>query len=353
MAYFLGAAAIVAADIAIDGVLHRRSVAAQNRDIALWNSPLSRLGRCGIYSLRATEAVEDVLTEISENEGPGWLYTNGLNFAGGRVPERIVVFAAEAVAVIDVILYEDYAFAVRYADEAALELTDRLCLPRIPVFGFVCRASLDEEPRYLPAASGRPVGVTGRPWLPGLLRARLGDNDEISSLPDHFWPAFQAGSWAYEQQSHLFWDTLREFPHWWTIINLRLDDGQDETVDVVCAGPHAVFAIDVSNVDPDGSVKRISRHIHRLRAYLPQANLVPVIITDSVRRMEFGPQVDTAGNPIAWVNPGCFTEFARKVRLRGLSPAEIAFLNAPAPGWTRSVGFGPDGPELSWGWSEE
>ncbi len=353
MAYFLGAAFVVAADVAIDGVMHMRSVARQNRAIALWNSPLSRLGRCGIYSLRATTAVEEALTEIYEIEPYGWTYTNGLYFAGSRVPERIVVFASAAVAVIDVILYEDYAFAVRYVDEAALELTDRLCLPRIPVFGFVCRAGLDEEPRYLPAASGRPVGVTGRPWLPGLLRARLGDSDEGSCLPDHFEPAFQAASWAYEQQSNLFWDMLREFPHWWTIMNLRLDDEQDETVDLVCAGPNAVFAIDVSNVDPDGSVKRISRHIHRLRAYLPWANLVPVIITDSVRRMEFGPHVDTAGNKIAWINPDCFTEFARKVRLRGLSAAEIAFLNAPAPGWRRTVGFGPDGPEVSWGWTDE
>lgn len=81
--------------------------------------------------------------------------------------------------------------------------------------------------------------------------------------------------------------------------------------------------------------------------------MVPVIVTDSLRRMEFGPQADTAGNPIAWINPECFTEFAREVQRCGLSTAEIRFRNAPAPLWTRTVGFGADGPQVRWGWNGE
>ncbi len=349
MAYFLGAAignAVGAvASTAIDN-------ARRNRAIARWNSPLSRLGRCGIYSLRLGKAVSDTWNAVYEAGSLEWTFSGSVEFGGIRAPERIVLFAAEAGALIEVIIGDEYVAAVRRTDEAVQALHAHLRHPGIPLHGFVCRADAQEEPRELPAPSGNRITVTGMPWLSGLLRARLGDNDKVSCVPDGFRPEMKASAWRETKQHDLYYGTIERFPQWWTIRDLRLDDGLHESIDIVSIGPAGVLAVEVSNMEPGAGVGRVSRHAHRLRDRLPQVDVVPVIVTDEVTQMRFGPEVDTAGYPIAWIHPEQFYEFARQLSRRGPGHPEIAFLNAPAPGWWRRTGFGQDGVEVLWGWQE-
>jgi hypothetical protein len=317
----------------------------QQAALAHWHSPLSRLGRSGIFSLRMNKAADEVRKAIDEAGSPDWHTVSGLRATAGDTWQFLTV-AADRAAVIEVQVEDDCAAAVRLADAGRRALAERLGTDR-PVHPFVCLADSTSEPRELPAPSGVAVAVTGLPWLSGLLRSRLGPGAEADE-PD---TETEAAQWRATTLCSLTFNALRRFhvPGSWVIQNLLPDDRIPETIDLVIAGPTGVFVIAAEVTDDQRAVERVSFDAARLRAYLPHVDVIPTIVSRSIAAPRFGP-ADNAGYPIAWLHPDHTLGFIGSVRRRGLSLPEIGVLNAPAPGWLRQVSFTGDTNHTTFHW---
>ncbi len=309
---------------------------------AHWYSPLSRLGRCGIFSLRAWEARDLVLRAVSDAGLDTCQVAYDLRLPGTNIGQ-ILAAGPQGVAVVESLIGDDHITAVRRAGDASLALST-LAGEDFPVYAFVCRAELEEEPRQLPGPSGNPVTVTGLPWLSGLLRRQLAYSTVDRPLPDRLDLPLVAAQWRADHQRLLASRAVRQLPPqwWWLIEDLYLDDRNPGTADLVVAGPGGVFVIDFSMTGDDDAVARVCLQAGRLRGYLPHVDVLPMIVSESVTTTRYGPN-DPAGYPVAWLNPSHALAFIEGTRRRGLATHEIGILNTPAPGWIRRVTVEPSG----------
>jgi hypothetical protein len=282
-------------------------------------------------------AAGEVRRALDEAGSLGWHTASGLRMTIGDTWQLAIV-AADRAAVIEVQVDEDCAAAVRLADTGRRALAEWLG-PDCPVQPFVCLANSTSEPRELPAPSGTAVTVTGLPWLPGLLRSRLGPGPEAADLD----MMIATAQWRVNTLDSLACGVLRGCypPGSWVIRNLLPDDRIPETIDLVIAGPTGVFVIAAAVTDDQQTVERVCFDAARLRAYLPHTDVIPMIVSRSVTTPRFGP-ADNAGYPIAWLHPEQALAFLGSVRRRGLALPEIGVLNAPAPGWFRQVSVTSD-----------
>ncbi|WP_432838525.1 hypothetical protein [Dactylosporangium sp. CA-092794] len=302
---------------------------------AHWHSPMSRLGRCGVTSLRWRKATEEVMDAIDTAAGGRWRRANGV--AGFGV-QCFLVFGAGRAAVVWTVIGDDYVAAVQGADSAARAVE--------AVRAFVCRADLADEPRDLPAPSGRSVTVSGLPWLAGLLRTTLSDGEAL--VPEGLEARLAAGERRLLHQWNADCAALQSCPPqwWWYISDLYLDDGLPEPLDLVMAGPGGVFVCGFGS-----GVADVGRQAQRVRGYLPMAEVLPVIVDERVEANRFGP-ADAAGLPIAWLHPDRLLDFVLRTQRRGLAAPQISTLNFPAPDWYRRLDKRLDGTvEVSWGWT--
>jgi hypothetical protein len=342
MPYHLASAVGAIVGRAIANEIHNSR---QRAAVAHWHSPLSRLGRCGIFSLRMNRAAGEVRKAIDEAGSPSWHTASGLRLTAGDTGQLVTV-TADWASVIEVQVDEDCAAAVRLADDGRQALAERLG-PDRPVYPFVCLANSESEPRELPAPSGAAVAVTGLPWLSGLLRNRLGPSTDAAD------PVMEiaAAQWRADTLDSLTFDVVQgSCPQGsWVIRNLLPDDRIPETIDLTVAGPTGVFVIAAAVTGDQQTAERVCLDAARVRSYLPHTDVIPVIVSRSVTAPRFGP-ADNAGYPIAWLPPEQALEFLGSVRRRGLALAEIGVLNAPAPGWSRQVSVTGDAIHTRFKW---
>lgn len=342
----------------------------QRAATAHWHSPLSRLGRSGILSLRMNLAVDKVREAVEEAASPSWHTISGPRLTAGDTWQLVIV-APGGAAVIEVDVEEDCAAPVRLADAGRRALADRVG-PGRPVYPFVCLTNSTSEPRRLPAPSGTAVAVAGLPWLAGLLRTQLGRGASrgtaapgSSGQRRHFAsgrfhgaratgldPELAAAQWRADTVDSLASAVLRGFypPGSWVIPNLLPDDRIPESIDLVMAGPTGVFVIAAAVTGDQRTVERVCLDAARLRGYLPYSDVIPMIVSESVTEPRFGP-ADNAGYPIAWLHPEQAVAFLGSVRRRGLALPEIGVLNAPAPSWSRLVSVSSDAIHTTVRWS--
>lgn len=363
MAYLMGAALGIATGAIIDTVQQRNVQQRVLQQQTHWRSPLSRLGRCGIFSLRVTDAVGEVVSKIAEADTGEWSYANDVRCDGSQAGvDQLVIYVDGRAAVIQAILHADYPAAVRLAD-LGVQAVSLAAGRRLPVSAYVCRVDAADEPRTLPGPSGSEVTVTGLPWLSGLLRRRLvSDPDDADGVIDHdggapsgLRLALVDASWRAKQKAMLVEQSLRALPAhlWWSAVNLYLDDQMTDSVDFVLAGPGGVFVIEFARTARMEDAFRAVRQSQRLRQYLPYSAIVPMVVCEQVTNVADWPaRVDVSAHPVPALQPDHMVDYLLRATARGIGPHELATLNAPWPGWYRQVWFGPGGsPNLRYGWT--
>jgi hypothetical protein len=311
-------------------------------------SPHGRLGLSGIASLRYYHAAEDVYDMTCE--AGDWFVLRGARLGRHEMP--FVVISDDWAVVVNPMIGADHVGGVRAADEAAAVLTAWTAPDPLPVTSILCRADTEDEPRDVPGPSGGTVTITGLPWLTGVLRQRIGAVDRRTPGPESLDEPFTSGSWRSSRRYALYWAAVGRLParDWWVVPRLMLDDAYPEPVDLLLAGPNGVFVVELSKTGAGDCADRVAHNAQRLRGYLPAADVVPVVVSDSVTTPRFGP-ADLAGNPIAWLHQDGLLDFVCGTRRRGVGWQEVGVLNNPGTGYYRRVVPDTDGaPIVQTGW---
>jgi len=353
MAHLIRALAYGAVEGSVQNHLAQRRAVEQQ---ARWHSPLSRLGRCGIFSIRAENAVVGVLNAVADASQNRWRVASDVRYLDNRGgADELLVFGNGRMVVVRAVMGTDYSAAVARVDYGA-QAVCAVGMPEADVSRIVCRADTTDEPRPLPGPSGSEVMVTGLPWLSGLLRREL---DRVagaaSEVPEALQEPFSRAWWRLDQKWTLSQQSLRclAAQSWWVAKDLYLDDGIGDPVDLVLAGPGAVFVLEFERTATAETASRVIWQAHRLRGYLPYATIAPIVVREDDHYPSGWP-VDPSLYPVAALAPDQVLGYAGRAAARGLPPPAIATLNAPWPQWWRRVTFRSDGsPNVQFGWAGE
>jgi hypothetical protein len=320
--------------------------------------PLTRLGVCGIESLRRDIAVNKayhVLGEIFDEHG-GWPMDLG---------DRVDVLSAFGPADNVMVLGDHVLMVQSQVEDRSLRLPDlvarvdglaaavaQLADKGSRLTAVVCLTDSSEEPRELPGPSGGAVTVTGLDWLAGIARRavlpgqrvldELESRDDGQSLRDDLvWSRLEkqlANAVRTSVDLHAVDSSLLPVPGWWVIRRLQLDDGNDEPIELAAVGPTGAFVLQPDRGVRDAAQERAVRGARRLHQYLPWTSCVPVVI-DRDATEEGSAFSGSAGPGAGWIlRPDRAAEALRRSPTTGVDVRTIAWLNAPIDGWRRTVG---------------